>query len=358
MKRKILSLVLCTSLLVGALPCKTIVNKGSISLNDSSIVFADDTTSGQAADDDRVYLLNEDFEGIEDGTTIASGGTPFSSIYNGTGDGNQRVIIAEQTDGTEGKVLQLQGASGWASECKFAFTPADKRYIVVESDVKFIDNIRYPGGMWFAASSASGYWTLGIAGISAGDKKLYGAKNDKSDDFGCGEVYELGQWYNLKVVLDDAANTYNLYMDGVRLNDEALTADSASPEWLDMCAGNLGINTAYYDNVKIYGTDIEPTEIIQKAKDGKAAIVRDGDTYIVAAVATAEQIEANSSIFINDSQGAVEGTQSGAVYSGIEVNGVTYTAERLGGDGVYAVEMTGVTSADVPNLKKLTTGLS
>ena len=200
------------------------------------------------------FPFTDDFDSYEEGATISSGLTPYFVKYDGTGNANQLIISTEQMDGSIGKVLQLQGASSWASDIRYNFTPDDKQYIVFEADMKPVAGTS-AGGMSFGSSSAGGYWTGSVCRLGFENNGFYYGKNDNSYRCDTDLTYSNGNWYSVKLILDRTNNLYYVSLNDSFINYEGYAADLATPEWLSLGAGNIGTNTIYYDNIRIYSTD-------------------------------------------------------------------------------------------------------
>ena len=203
----------------------------------------------------RTVLHSDNMESYPVNTTISSGSTPYSLQYNGTGNGSQLIINTQQSEGYNGNVLQLQGSSGWASEIRCSFTPDSRRFLVLEADVKPVSGTS-PGGINFGSSQSGGYWTHSVCSFGFGSSnQFYCGKNDTATVISTSETYTNGNWYHIKLVLDRNTNLYYTFVNGTLLDSNGFVADSATPEWFALGAGNEGQNTIYYDNVNLYSTD-------------------------------------------------------------------------------------------------------
>ncbi len=200
------------------------------------------------------FPFTDNFESYEVGTTIASGGTAYTKIYNGTGDGNQVILSKEQKDGTTGNVLQLQGASGWSSQIKYSFTPDDKQYLIVEADVKPL-SLNSPAGISLCSSSAGGSWTHSVCGINMTNGGFSYGRNDNGYPIDTDLTYTTGNWYHLTLVLDRTNQRFYTLLNDTFIEETSYDADSATPEWLELNSNNHGTNTAYFDNIKLYSSD-------------------------------------------------------------------------------------------------------
>ncbi|MDO4847740.1 MAG: leucine-rich repeat protein [Clostridiaceae bacterium] len=200
------------------------------------------------------YIYSDGFESYAVDTTVSSGATPFTVQYDGTGNGNQKVITAQQADGSDGNVLQLQGSSGWASEIRYGFTPDERQYLVFEADVKPVAGTS-PGDVLFASNQAGGGWTHSVCRFGLGNNGFHYGTEDATTAINTDLTYTNGNWYHLKMVLDTSDYKFYVSVDGNVLNPEGYQAVSATPEWLALGAGNAGQNTMYFDNISIYSVD-------------------------------------------------------------------------------------------------------
>lgn len=198
-------------------------------------------------------IFQDDFENYDVDTTISSGKTPYTVIYDGTGGGNQKIITSTQKDGSEGKVLQLQGTSGWAAEIKRTFTPDDKQYLVFKTDIKPVSGSS-PGGVMISSSKAGGGWTHSVCRVGLENGGFFYGKNDSTGSISTDFKYSNGNWYHLTLILDRTKNLQYIIMDDTIIG--SFPADPAKPEWIDLCAGNKGTNTIYLDNIQLYTADI------------------------------------------------------------------------------------------------------
>ena len=199
-------------------------------------------------------FLDDDFEDYAENTTVVSGSTSFSLQYNGTGDGNQKVITSTQPDDTSGMVLQLQGNNSWSSEVRYYFTPDEEQYIVLEGDIKPISGIT-PGGFRIGSSGASGTWVKGVCGIAFSNGGFYLEVNDTATAITTDVTYTSETWHHVKLVLDTTNDLCYISINGTLLDSNGFEASSAIPSWITLIANNSGVNTTYFDNVRLYSTD-------------------------------------------------------------------------------------------------------
>ena len=218
------------------------------------VTFGSITVYAEGESTDVNTIFEDDFENYENDTTISSGKTPYTVRYNGTGDENQKIVTSTQKDGSTGKVLQLQGASGWASEIKHSFTPDDRQYLVFEIEIKPVSGSS-PGGINICSSQADGYWTHSICRVILENGGFFYGKNDKTTPINTELTYTNGNWYHIKLILDQTNHRCYIIFDNSLISNEGFEADPATPEWINLCAGNSGTNTMYYDNIQLYSTN-------------------------------------------------------------------------------------------------------
>lgn len=196
-------------------------------------------------------LFQEDFSSYDEDTTISSGATPFRIIYNGSGDGNQKIIVTEKPDGTQGKVLQCQGTSSWGCRIRHDITVDNNyRYKIIECDIKTTSGSA-PGGVDCGSSKASGSWTHAVFGMDFANGKINTHYNDSSQTIS-DSSYETGVWYHLKLVYDTVVLKQYVYLDNILLNPDGNTISNVQVEWFDCTAGNIGGNTVYFSNINVY----------------------------------------------------------------------------------------------------------
>ncbi len=246
------------------------VISGGVTITDNKFTLGSSDVEVKAIFENTTFPFTDDFENYDDDTTISSGNTPYTVRYNGSGDGNQKIFTTEQKDGSTGKVLQLQGRSGWASQIKYKFTPDDRQYCVFETDIKIVSGSA-PGGVLLCSSQADGYWTSSVCRIILEKNgKVYYGKNDSSVDTNSDFRYSNGNWYHLKLVWDRANSSQFIIIDDTFIG--RFPADPAAPEWIELCAGNSGSDTVYFDNVKLYSADTIDIFSVTFETDGGSSI--------------------------------------------------------------------------------------
>ena len=228
------------------------------------------------------FYYFEDFETYDENTTISSGLMTYRIQYNGSGDGNQKVLISEQLNGSNGKVLQLQGVQSWASEVRIDLIPDDKKNYVMEANMKSVDGVS-PGGINISANGVPGRWTHSIMRVSLDQGGVVADCNDAQVLYRGNNLYTSSKWYTVKMELDRVNNLGYISLDGVVLNPDGVTIESFVPEWFTLGAGNLGTNTTYFDNIRLYSTDEVSYHSVTFNPNGGSAVERqdnipDGET--------------------------------------------------------------------------------
>ena len=209
-------------------------------------------------DEAKNILFSDDFESYAENTTIVSGNTPYTLKYNGTGDSEQKVIVAQQKDGTSGNVMQLNGRNGWSSDVRYTFSADDKQYLTFDVDIKPVLGTS-PISIGFASNSVSGQWSKKISGLVFRNNSFLFETEDVEYDAETTVTYDNENWYNVKMILDRTNNKFYVSLNGTLLRSDGFAAVGATPEWFAFGAGNINYNTAYYDNIKIYSTNSFPT---------------------------------------------------------------------------------------------------
>ena len=199
-------------------------------------------------------ILEDDFGDYDENTTIVSGNTSFSVMYNGTGDGNQKVITSTQPDNTTGRVLQLQGNNSWSSEIRYYFTPDEEQYIVLEGDIKPISGST-PGGFRIGSSSAAGTWVKSVCGIAFSNGTFKFERDDTATSINTEVTYTSETWHHVKLVLDTTNDLCYITLNGTLLDEDGFVTPSVTAGWITLISNNTGVNTTYFDNIRLYSTD-------------------------------------------------------------------------------------------------------
>ena len=198
-------------------------------------------------------IFEDDFESYANDTTISST-TTYTLQYDGTGAANQKIITEEQSDGTTGKVLKLEGRSNWSANVRHFFTSDEEQYLVLEADIKPVSGTT-PVGFNIGSSGASGTWTRAVCGASFSNNGFNQSREDTGSVIDTEMTYDSGNWYHVKLILDQTNHVFYILIDGTLLDSNGFEAANATPGWIEMAAGNTGTNVAYYDNVRLYSTD-------------------------------------------------------------------------------------------------------
>lgn len=160
-----------------------------------------------AANAETTGIFYEDFESYSADTYPTS----FTLKYNGTGTDNQKVISTLGYDETTTNVFRLEGASNWASEHFRALPESLPDILVVDAYVKPVSG-SWPGriGLW----EETGTWGTRISAVlfEGGSIKVLQNGSD-SDKVNIG-TYTEGTWYQVTMVHDISAKTYDVYING------------------------------------------------------------------------------------------------------------------------------------------------
>ena len=238
------------------------------------------------------FYYFDDFEIYNENALVSSEELPYNPSCSGTGASNQKVIINEQIDGANGKVLQLQGTQSWAADAKMNLVRDDRKHYVFELSILPVTGVS-PGCMTLASSGAGGMWThsvfragLGVDVFSTPEDEIWYGVHDDEYVIDTETKYTNGNWYTLKIELDRVNNLGYVSLDGVLLSEEGFAADPAVPEWFTITGGNRGNNTAYFDNIRLYSTDEIDYHSVTFNPNGGSAVERqdniaDGEPAIV-----------------------------------------------------------------------------
>ncbi len=172
--------------------------------------------------------------------------------YNGTGDANQKVIdtVYKSPDHS----FQIEGRSGWAAS--IYKTPAaipDK--VTVKSNIYVVSGV---AGSFTLNNKDIGPWGTFVGGLQFKDGKF-------SAFYSGGNIYEITaftpqQWYHVKIVYDNPAKTYQIYIDGAlasgTYDGTSYTTfpmhPSVSPAQVALGAGYFTTAKVFFDDVKMY----------------------------------------------------------------------------------------------------------
>ena len=126
--------------------------------------------------------------------------------------------------------------------------------MVFEADIKPVSGAT-PVGFNIGSSGASGTWTRAVCGTGFTNNTFYYSKEDTGQAVDTELTYTTGNWYHVKLILDQTNHVFYILIDGTLLDSNGFEAANAIPGWLEMAAGNTGTNVTYYDNVRLYSTD-------------------------------------------------------------------------------------------------------
>jgi len=186
-----------------------------------------------------IYFFDA-FEAYPENTTASSGLLSFTQAHNGNGNSNQKVV----TEGTN-QVFSLSGQSNWASDQYIALPNNLTGIIVLEAKIKPVSGtdpayLRLFNGSQDTATVLvrDGYWHSRAAGTNTS----------------LGVAYTTDTWYAVRLAYDTAANTFDIWIDGVKANTAPITGSLSTNYNLYLTAGNGSATTACFDDVRLYVT--------------------------------------------------------------------------------------------------------
>ena len=198
-------------------------------------------------------IFEDDFESYENDIAVTAATTPYALTYNGTGDANQKIVTDVQADGTTGKVLKLEGRASWSANVRHGFLPDEEQYLVYEADIKPVSGST-PVGFNIGSSAAAGTWSKAVCGASFSNNGFNQSIEDTGSVIDTEMTYDSGNWYHVKLVLDQTNHVFYIVIDGTVLDENGFEAANVAPGWIEMAAGNTGTNVAYFDNIRLYST--------------------------------------------------------------------------------------------------------
>lgn len=171
--------------------------------------------------------------------------------YNGAGDAEQKVISVFQADAATGNVFRLKGQSSWASNQRVMLPAGITGTVTLEYDVKLVT---HGGGGAFGQNDVQ--WSGGIARVDTPPADMFSAGiSDGTVVHTSTTTCQVGTWYHVALELDYDNRTFNYYVDGTKLNDDALNASMKyTLNYFGLGSSNAGGDEIYYDNVKVYGS--------------------------------------------------------------------------------------------------------
>ncbi len=221
-----------------------------------TVTIGEKTTTGTQAtksatepiqfdDANAVEFLKEDF----DSYNVDSYPATFTSKYEGTGMGNQKVIETMDASGAYNKVFRLQGAQSWGSIQMANLTSDNAAILIIKADVKPVSGTT-PGGIGLY-NPLVGTWGTRIVCVSFNNSQIYAQMNgSESDALIIGE-YINNNWYRVKIVCDLVKKMYDVYINNILMSSGIGMHPSVSPTKLDLTAGISGVNEIYADNLSV-----------------------------------------------------------------------------------------------------------
>ncbi len=195
------------------------------------------------------YMVNDDFEGDALGSLAG-----WAIKYNGTGDGNQKVVDNTAKNGS--KSLQLEGASSWAADLYKAIE-GNPEMLTIESWINVTIGNGQGSGLGLVNYGAAS-WGARTSRISFENNRIVaGATGELAYDI---QAYTPGEWYHIRMEHNMVAKTYSVYINGQKVSGKngATTTDvfpmfaAAPSQHFFLCAGNATTTRVYFDDIKMY----------------------------------------------------------------------------------------------------------
>jgi PKD repeat protein len=192
-------------------------------------------------------VISNDFESYDVGTFPSAGG--WILWFSGAGSSEQ--FVTDAVSVSPSKSFRMKGAWGWAANAARYFT-ATSNMIGYETYVRVeqATGVYYSAAIGFSkrTSATTSNWYAAVwfeqdSTIRSGGQVL--------------QTYEANRWYRIKVVLDKATNTYDVWIDNQLKGDDLQTQNSHEIEAFSLAAEWSGV-TVYYDDVKVFQIVADP----------------------------------------------------------------------------------------------------
>lgn len=194
------------------------------------------------------YYYYEDFEVYPLNTTIASDDMgPLHQVYEGSGDGNQKVV--SKVNGVDARMLSLSSTSGWASGHVVLLNDitlsASEKY-VFEGDIYALGTSNKQLRFNFTSNPTEYKNEAGLVFGESGN--ILSGPLDGNDFIDLGSDYIANQWHHVKLEGYPQTGKYSVYVDGNLIADTLTLPGHISYLALTAMYGN----TAYFDNLEFY----------------------------------------------------------------------------------------------------------
>lgn len=224
-------------------------NRGWGTMITTNTVFTSDTTVYAAF----APRYNEGFQGyaIDSYPTDSR----FYNLYNGAGDGYQKIISTTDVDGNTTYAFQLVGVDSWASVQVLPLKLNYEQFVTTRVWVKAVSG-QQPAlfGLYNPSEGPWGTWnSLVEINNSIGS---YAYAYDGDDGMSVLRAVNMEEWYHVMMVHDLWNRTYDVYIDGVLVESDLKMHRSTDPTTFALVAGNIGNNVVLYDDVGVSGQNI------------------------------------------------------------------------------------------------------
>ncbi|NOU63853.1 hypothetical protein GC096_07425 [Paenibacillus sp. LMG 31461] len=216
------------------------VSKGNVSITPESLT---DIGKVLLSSKQPQVLYNHTFNNLSTGT-LSSGNNLTVSASGGS------VEVAEVPGVSDKSVLLTRSSNSGSTSLSQTFATPLTGIVTIEADLKRKDTY-VSGNNWISLPYVYGSTNLTNPGISfAFDKgTIKGYKGTTTTDF---MKYVVGQWYNTRMVIDMAAQSFDLYIDGIKIVDRApYRIAMADIKKIDFYANSTNYGSVYIDNVRI-----------------------------------------------------------------------------------------------------------
>lgn len=216
------------------------VSKGNVTITPESLT---DIGKVLLSSKQPQVLYNHTFNNLSTGA-LSSGNNLTISTSGGS------VEVAEVPSVSDKSVLLTRSSNSGSTSLSQTFATPLTGIVTIEADLKRKDTYA-SGNNWISLPYVYGSTNLTNPGISfAFDKgTMKGYKGTTSTDF---MKYVVGQWYNMRMVIDMAAQNFDLYIDGQKIVDHAAYRIAmADIKKIDFYANSSNYGSVYVDNIRV-----------------------------------------------------------------------------------------------------------
>lgn len=216
------------------------VSKGNVTITPESLT---DIGKVLLSSKQPQVLYNHTFNSLSTGA-LSSGNNLTVSASGGS------VEVAEVPSVSDKSVLLTRSSNSGSTSLSQTFATPLTGIVTIEADLKRKDTY-VSGNNWISLPYVYGSTNLTNPGISfAFDKgTIKGYKGTTTTDF---MKYVVGQWYNMRMVIDMAAQSFDLYIDGLQIVDRAPYRIAMTDiKKIDFYANSTNYGSVYIDNIRV-----------------------------------------------------------------------------------------------------------